>query len=321
MTKSIRPRLVAMGLAMLLVLVGCSSASTAGTGGSTSPGGDPDSDKLAQVLDRGILRLATDPAYPPASFAVEGAERAADTTCAPTELTAPEVDGYDVAVGEALAADLGVEACFVTPEWTELIAGNWSDRWDLAFSSVGITSGRMESLYYTQPYYATPERFYVASGSDADELADLDGARIGVCTGCYADLYLQHALDVPGVDVTYRVDDARIVGYESEHQGLDDVAARKLDAFLCQETAGNQAIEEGLELRPLDPPAYSAFLGGVLDRFSGYDVAAFYDRVNQVVRALHADGTLADLSAGFFGKDYASEAAAFDLGSLEQTVT
>jgi len=39
------------------------------------------------------------------------------------------------------------------------------------------------------------------------------------------------------------------------------------------------------------------------------------------VRALHADGTLADLSAGFFGKDYASEAAAFDLGSLEQTVT
>lgn len=305
--------------AVVLVLAGCSSADTSSP--TSSPVGDPNTDKLAQVIDRGILRLPVDPAYPPASFGVEGAERAEGTACAPNELTAPEVDGYDVAVSEALAADLGVEPCFVTPEWSELIAGNWSDRWDVAFSSIGITSSRMENVYFTQPYYATPERFFVASGSDATEMEELDGARIGVCTGCYADLYLQHALDVPGVEVEYRVDDAEIIGYESEPHGLDDVAAGKLDAFLCQETAGGQAIEEGVELRALDPPAYSAFIAGIIDRSSGYEVAAFHERVNEVVRALHADGTLAELSIEFFGKDYASEAAAFDLDSLEQTVT
>ena len=68
---------------------------------STSPAGDPNTDKLAQILDAGDPAAPDRPAYPPASFAVEGAERAADTACAPTELTAPEVDGYDVAVGKA----------------------------------------------------------------------------------------------------------------------------------------------------------------------------------------------------------------------------
>jgi len=313
MGRPTRPLAIVLSL---VLLAACSSVTSTDVGA-----GDPTDDKLAQVLDRGILRLPTDPAYPPASFTVEGAERAADTNCAPTELTAPEVDGYDVAVGEALAADLGVEPCFVTPEWTELIAGNWSDRWDVAFSSIGITSGRMENVYFTQPYYATPERFYVASGSEVAEIEDLDGARIGVCTGCYADLYLQHALDVPGVEVTYRVDDAEIVGYESEPHGLDDVAAGKLDAFLCQETAGGEAIDQGVALRALDPPAYSAYIAGILDRSSGYSVAAFYDRINAVLRSLHADGTLADLSVQFFGKDYASEAGEFNLDSIGQTVT
>ena len=305
----------------MLMLAGCSSTGTTSAGTSTSPTGDPNTDKLAQIQARGTLRLPTDPAYPPASFAVKGAERPEATSCAATELTAPEVEGYDVAVGEALAGELGVEPCFVTPTWTQLIAGNWADRWDVAFSSIGITNDRMENLYFTQPYYATPERFYVSSETAIADLDDLDGARIGVCTGCFADLYLQHTLDIPGVDVTYRVDDATIVGYDVERDGLDDVAAGTLDAFLCQETAGDQAIGEGVAIRAVDPPAYTAYIAGAIDRSSGTIAAAFYDRVNEVVRSLHADGTLAELSIEFFGKDYAKEAGAFDLGAIGQTVT
>jgi len=307
--------------AVMLMLARCSSTGTTSAGTSTSPAGDPNTDKLAQIQARGTLRLPTDPAYPPASFAVEGAERPEATSCAATELTAPEVEGYDVAVGEALAGELGVEPCFVTPTWTQLIAGNWADRWDVAFSSIGITNDRMENLYFTQPYYATPERFYVSSETAIADLDDLDGARIGVCTGCFADLYLQHRLDIPGVDVTYRVDDATIVGYDVERDGLDDVGAGTLDAFLCQETAGDQAIGEGVAIRAVDPSAYTAYIAAAIDRSSGTTAAAFYDRVNEVVRSLHADGTLAELSIEFFGKDYATEAGAFDLGAIGQTVT
>ena len=165
---------------------------------------NPD-DKLAIVTGRGTLLLPTDTAYPPASFAVKSAARRPDTECAENELTGPEVDGYDVAVSKAVAAALKLEPCFVTPTFTQQLAGNWGDRWDVAFTSIGIVRSRMRNLYFTQPYYATPERFFVRRGGPIRRIEQLDGARIGVCTGCFADLYLQRRLDIPGTEVGYRV--------------------------------------------------------------------------------------------------------------------
>ncbi len=290
-------------------------------GGVWAASGNPSKDRLAAILARGTLVLPTDPAYPPASFAVDGGTRAPDTKCAENQLTGPEVDGYDVAVGKAVAEALGLEPCFVTPAWTELISGNVADRWDIEFSSIGITPDRMDALYFTQPYYATPERFFVARSSDYQQMAQLDGKRVGVCTGCFADLYLRKQLVIPGEEVKYRVDDAVIVGYDSEPNGLDDVGTGKIDAFLCQETAGNQAISEGVKLRPLEPAAYVAYIGGALDRSSGTSQTAFFDRVNQILGTLHGNGTLVALSKKYFGKDYATLASEFDLSSLGQTVT
>lgn len=93
----------------LLLLSACSS--TGGAAQSSSTLGNPSKDRLAAILARGTLVLPTDPKYPPASFAVRGAKRATDTKCAANQLTGPEVDGYDVAVGKAVAAALGVEPC------------------------------------------------------------------------------------------------------------------------------------------------------------------------------------------------------------------
>ncbi len=69
------------------------SVSPLGPGGSTAAAGDPNTDKLAQVLARGTLVLSTDLEYPPQSMAVEGATRTPSTKCADTELTAAEVSG------------------------------------------------------------------------------------------------------------------------------------------------------------------------------------------------------------------------------------
>ena len=318
-----RIRTVAIIVAFVLLATACSSREETTPTATASPteAADPSTDKLAQVIARGTLVLPLDPVYPPASFVVEGEERATETLCSRNLLTGPEVDGYDVAVGKLVADALGVEPCFVTPTWTEMIAGNWGDRWDLAFASIGITSDRMEALYFTQPYYATPERFYVKDDAPYRSMEDLDGASIGVCAGCFADLYLQKELNIPGAEVDYRVDGAEIVAYDVERSGIDDVGAGTLDAFLCQETVGNQAIAEGIPLRAIDPEAYEAFVGGAIDRSSGLSVAAFYDRVNELIQGFHADGTLGSLSTTFFGKDYAASAAPFDIAALEQEVT
>ena len=167
---------------LALASTGCGAEETGAARQGTDTGRATGS--LARSASRGTLLLPTDLAYPPASYRVKGAERRAGTRCAENQFTAPQVDGYDVAVGEVVAAALSVEPCFVTPSWTALLAGNWADRWDVAFSSIGITRARMENLYFTQPYYATPERFYVRKGGPIDRPSRARGARIGVCTGC-----------------------------------------------------------------------------------------------------------------------------------------
>ena len=238
--------------AFALVLAAC----TAGTAVAPSPTADPTKDKLAQVLARGTLVLWTDPAYPPQSFKVDGATRAASTKCDANQLTAPEVSGYDAETGKLVAAALGVEPCFVTSPFDSVIAGNWGDHWDVAWASGAITADRMKNLYMTQPSYSTPANFFVAKDAAITKPEDLSGKEIGACSGCTHEQYLKHTLQLPGETIDFRVDNPKIVTYNSEPPGLADVAAGKLLAFLCSQPVGAAEIKKGVALKMLDTPAF-----------------------------------------------------------------
>lgn len=289
-------------------------------GGSDEASGDPTTDKLAQILARGTLIEYFEQDYPPQSIEVEGATRPAETKCASNQLTAPEVTGYDNEIAKLIAAELGVEACFVAPSWTEVVAGNWGDRWDIAYGSGSINADRMERLYMTQPYYAVPNSYFVATGSPYETPNDLDGKRIGACTGCSHELYLRGDLAIPSVDVVLDVQDPEIVTYETEGPGLVAAADGEIDAFLAADPVGNARIEDGLALRQLDEIAFTYYPSGFVDQNSGFSSAAFVERINGIVQGLHADGTLRELSEEWFGTDYASEGANFDIEAIGQEV-
>jgi polar amino acid transport system substrate-binding protein len=318
-----RVRTIGLALVLLLLVAACSSSdgtTSSETDAGTSPAGDPSTDKLAQIQARGTLVLFTDPEYPPQSFAVEGAERTPDTACTPDQLTGPEVSGFDAETGKLVAEALGVEPCFVTPTWTEVTAGNWGDRWDLAYGSGAIAADRMEVLYMTQPYYSTPANFFVPADSDAKEPTDLSGTEVGACAGCTMEDYLRGTLELPGSTIDFVVEDPTIVTFDTEVPGLKATAKGEIDAFLCSEPVGAAQIEEGSPLRMLETPAYATYKTGYVDKESGLDVAAFVERVNEIVAGLHESGILATLSVEYFGKDYATAAGEFDLDSIGQTV-
>jgi polar amino acid transport system substrate-binding protein len=312
----------------LATATGCGSSASGsaasdeatGTSSAIQPSGDTSNDKLAQVLARGTLVLFTDPAYPPQSFAVKGAKRPSTTKCAPNQLTAPEIKGYDADTGKAVAKQMGVEPCFVSPSWTEVTGGSWGDRWDLAYGSGAIALDRMSVLYMTQPYYTTPTNFFVPKSSSAKTAADLSGKRIGACSGCTMEEYLRGTLDLPGPKFELTVQNPTIVTFETEIPGLAATARGKLDAFLCSEPVGSGAIKDGAALKMLATPAYYSYKTGYVDKQSGLSAVAFVGRVNQIISQLHADGTLKRLSIAYFGKDYATKAGAFDLSSIDQKV-
>jgi ABC-type amino acid transport substrate-binding protein len=308
-----RGRLSFAGLAVTALVVAACNTAAPEEGSS-----ERTVDKLQQILDRGTLLLSVDPAYPPQSFGVAGAERAPDTRCAANQLTAPEVAGYDADTAKAVADALGVEPCFVTPSIAEITAAGWGDRWDITYGSFSIEKERMERLFVTQPYYAVPAVYFVADDSTFRAPADLAGASIGVCASCSMDIYLQGKLEIPQQDIALEVNAPRIVRYEVEQPGLEDVAAHEIDAFLTQEPVGVQAVAGGLSLREIEGPAYLVYSTGLVDKSSSKDPSRFIARVNDIVSGLLADGTLARLSEEYFGVDYASAAADFDIDALVQ---
>lgn len=313
-----RQTAIVIVVAFALLFAGAASSRTAGSGRAA---GDPSTDKLAQILARGTLILSTDPAYPPQSYLVKGAKRLAHTKCAANQLTANQMAGYDADTGKLVAQRLGVEPCFVDPTWSEIISGHWNDQWDISYGSGAINSDRASRLYFTQPYYAAPQLFFVAAGSKFEKPADLDGQTIGVCAGCTHELYLKRTLTIPGVKIVYKVKNVKIAIFDVENPGLKAVADGKLAAFLCAAPEGDGSIHKGLKLRALKDPAFFMYPTGFVDRYSAYDVKAFVAKVNSIVQGLHADGSLKRLSIkDFFGVDYATKAGQFNLAVIHQVV-
>jgi len=304
-------------LAAVGLLVGACGAAAAPSKASL---GDPTKDKLAQVVQRGTLVGYAELDYAPQSIRVDGATRDPNTKCQPTEITAREVTGFDVETTKLVAKALGVEACFTQPSWTEVTAGGWSDRLDIAYGSGAINATRMAHLFMTQPYYYVPQRFLVAKDSTATKPSDLDGKKIGTCTSCTVESYLKGTLVIPGVDLVQKVKDPTLVGFETEKPGIDALAAGKVDAFLTAEPVAEEAIKEGKPLRLLDGEAFSMYPSGFVDKSSGLQVKAFVDRVDDIIRTAHNDGTLKAMSMKWFGADYTTPAGQFDLSKIGQTV-
>jgi polar amino acid transport system substrate-binding protein len=297
-----------------VVVAACSGDATA----PPSPSSDPSTDKLAQILARGTLVGYAELDYPPQSIRVEDGARAAETKCAPNELTEPEVTGFDIETTKLVADRLGVEACFVSPTFAEVTAGGWADRLDLAYASGAINATRMENLWMTQPYYYIPQVFLVRDDAAFQVPSDLDGKRIGTCTSCTVESYLKGTLEIPGVELVQKVKDPELAGYETEFPGIQELADGKLDAFLVAEPVATEAIAQGLPLRILDEAAFSMYPSGFVDKHSSLDVAAFVARVDEIMAAAHADGSMQALSDEWFGKDYTTEAGKFDLSVLGQ---
>lgn len=311
-------RRVMIGSILTAALVaGCGGAAPSSPAASSA---DPSTDKLTQVLARGTLVGYAELDYPPQSMRVEGAERSPDTRCAPNQLTAPEVTGFDIETTKLVAERLGVEACFASPTWAEVTAGGWNDRFDIVYGSGAINGSRMQNLWMTQPYYYIPQVFLVRNDSDVQAPSDLDGKTIGTCTSCTVESYLLGTLEIPGVEIDQKVKDPVVTGFETEFPGIEELVAGNLDAFLTAEPVAVEAITQGGPLRILDEVAFSMYPSGFVDKHSDLAVGAFVAKVNEIMAAAHADGSMRALSDEWFGRDYTTEAGRFDLSLLGQAV-
>lgn len=248
---------------------------------------------LDRIMQAGVMRMATDPAYPPQSSLNES----------------NEFEGFDIDVGTEIAKRLGVRIEFVTPSWDVLTAGRWAGRWDISVGSMTPTAARKEVLDFPAVYYYTPASLAVHADNDTIRTpTDASGKRIGVGQATTYESYLAKNLVIDAEDVppfSFVIDDAVVQTYETDLLALDDLRLGdgvRLDAALTALPTINDAIKRGYPLKVVGDPLFKEPLAVAIDKGD----AELSAKLAEIVDAMRADGTLKKLSEKWYGTDLSS---------------
>jgi polar amino acid transport system substrate-binding protein len=277
--------------AFALTLSGCGEDTS--TGASTSgvcADTDASEDLLAQICETGTIKVSTDPAYPPQSS---------------LDKDSGEFVGFDIDVATEVAERLGVEVAWETPSWDVITAGNWNGRWEMSVGSMTPTNDRQKVLHFSPPYYYTPAVVVVhEDNTNVKDLSnDLDGKKIGVCSACTYEQYLDKSLEIKGFTFDFIIDDAEISGYDTDTTALQDLAlgdGTRLDAVITSMTTAQGYIDQENPVKIVGEPVFYEPLAAAMDRNSELDPASLVEEVSAIVEEMHSDGTLTRLSKKWY---------------------
>jgi polar amino acid transport system substrate-binding protein len=289
-------RRVAILPVAMLVLAACQGGGGASPSGAAG-GGEGEAvcdsysgdDHLGRICEAGELLVSTDPAYPPQSSLNE---------------ETGEFEGFDIDVATEIANRLGVEVVFETPSFDAVVAGGWSERWDVSVGSVTVTEPRKEVLDFTQPYYFTPAQLAAHSESDIESVEDFAGTTI--CVGeatTYLD-WIEGNLTLPeeagevadppeGAEATTLPTDLDCA--ESWRSGRTD-----FEGWLSSITTVQSAIDEGYPVRAVGDPVFFEPLAVAFDA-AVEDNDSLVEEVDRIIGEMHEDGTLTAMSEEWYG--------------------
>lgn len=291
---------VALAAGGVLILAACGddsgSSDTASpqAEGSTCESVDTASgDLLAEVCDAGVIQVSTDPAYPPQSS---------------INTETGELEGFDIDVATEIANRLGVEVEWQEPSWDLITAGTWNDRWDMSVGSMTVTAARDKVLNFSPAYYYTPASVAVHEDNTTitDTSTDLDGKKIGVCSGCTYEAFVEQTLEIPGYTFDFTIDDASVVGYDTDSTAIQDLTlgdGNRLDAVMSAKPTLEGAIDKGKPIKLVGDPLFYEPLAAAFDKSSSADSQPLADAVGEIIDEMHSDGTLTDMSMEWYGED------------------
>lgn len=222
------------------------------------------------VVERGYMVVANDGDYPPQSSVDE---------------TTSELVGFDVDVAKKVGEILGLEVRFVNPARETVPAGLNGGRIDVSIGSMSITPEMDKTVDFTAPYYfATGQALVKEGGPQITTVADLDGERVGV--GVASTYY----------DILKQESKALIKVYENDADAFPDLRSGEIDFVVTAGVTGQQAIADGEPFTLSGPPLFYEGLGFAVAE-GEVDWARLLD---YAIARMHKDGTLTELSKGWF---------------------
>lgn len=219
------------------------------------------STKSKKLIEEGYLTIGTEAQYPPFEI------RKADDS----------FYGFDIALGEAIAKELGLKPKFVDTDFASIIASLNAGKFDVAMSAMTITEDRKKTVNFSDPYFDAGLSMAVPINSTKQTVNDLNGAVVGVQLGTTGDLYASELKNVKEIKRYAHAPDAFL-----------DMKNGKVDAVINDDVVNKPIIAS-------DPTAFKVV--GSLLTVEQYGIAipkeneALLLKVNAAIKKLKENGT------------------------------
>lgn len=145
-----------------------------------------------KILSIGVLGTAMVAAT--ASAEVRDIRIAVDVPYEPMEYRTPdgELTGFDIDLGDALCAEIGIQCEWVVQGWDGIIPGLMARKYDAIMSSMTINDQRREQVLFSDPYITPPSAWFGPADNDmgTPDSDALKGMTIGVQRGTLQDNYV-----------------------------------------------------------------------------------------------------------------------------------
>ncbi|MCM1972880.1 MULTISPECIES: basic amino acid ABC transporter substrate-binding protein [unclassified Streptomyces] len=141
----------------LVFVAGCSSDDDGGSGSKTAAGG-------VELVKAGQLTTCTHLPYPPFQSEIDG-----------------KVQGFDVALIDLVAEDLGVKQEILDTPFENFKTGAFlnSGECDLAAAGMTITEERKKNVDFSDPYFEATQAVLADKDAGITSFADLKGKKVG----------------------------------------------------------------------------------------------------------------------------------------------
>ncbi|MDR9440335.1 MAG: transporter substrate-binding domain-containing protein [Halomonas sp.] len=255
--------------------------------------------KLHKILSLGVIGATL--VAGTASAEVRDIRIGVDVPYEPMEFRTPEgeLTGFDIELGNALCAEIGIQCEWVVQGWDGIIPGLQARKYDAIMSSMTINEQRREQVLFSDPYITPPSAWFAPSdveiGTPSDET--LDGLTLGVQRGTLQDNYVT---DLYG-------DVADVNRYATADDMVLDMDSGRLDAVFLDFPIGKSTLldsEAGdyklVGEKITEPKEYFGEGFGIAFRQRDQELAAAF---NEALATLESNGTYDEIHATYFGAE------------------
>lgn len=231
---------------------------------------------LSRILNKNTFILGLDDSFPPMGYRDEN----------------NEIVGFDIDVAKEVCKRLGVQLVIQPISWNAKEQELNSYNIDCIWNGMSINEKRKEAMSLSDSYMTNRMIFVVKNESNIQKLEDLTGKNIGVQSGSSA----EETLEASNVYSQAK----QVISYADNITAFMDMETNQTEAVFVDEVLANYYIASNNKNYRILDEALEEEQYAIGFRNQDTELC---NKINEILKEMKTDGTLAKISTKWFGKD------------------